>query len=231
MVIFLVENDSESFVAVRQHLEQAGYAVRSFLSGAGAIRQAEETLPVLIMIGLARDWPGLELCRQFRRNPFLAKTPIVCLLQKGGEAGRVAALGAGADDCMAAPFNPREVLARLRAVLRRLEQPADWKPRLAITVMRLGEFEIDCSTMRISVNGNEITTTTLEFRLMEYLARHRGRVFTRDQLLDAVWGDARFVTPRSVDACVRRIRRKFEPVCSAQHFLKTIRGVGYRFDV
>jgi DNA-binding response OmpR family regulator len=230
-LIFLVQRDPEICRMVKQHLEQAGYAVHSFLSAAGVVWQAEEMLPILVMIELAPEGHGLELCRRIRRSPFLAKTPIVCLLHKSADADRISGLEAGADDCMAEPFNPRELVARVQAVLRRFEQPANSTPQLAPSVMKLGEIEIDRSAMRVSVSGNEVTTTTLEFRLMEYLARHRGRVFTRDQLLDAVWGDTRFVTPRSVDACVRRIRRKIEPVSAANpNFLKTIRGVGYRFD-
>jgi DNA-binding response OmpR family regulator len=122
------------------------------------------------------------------------------------------------------PFSPRELVARVQAVLRRFTAP----------VVRAGtesaDLIIDSLAMKLSVRGSEVPTTSLEFRLIEYLARHRGQVFTRDLLLDAVWGDMQFVTPRSVDACIRRIREKIEPNRASPTYLKTIRGVGYRLD-
>jgi DNA-binding response OmpR family regulator len=228
-LIFLVQADLEVCRLVRQQLEQAGHTLRTFLSSGGVIRNAEEMLPGLIMIDLALEGRGLELCRRIRRSQFLDKTPIVFLVHEATEEDRISGLEAGADDCIVVPCNPRELVVRVQAVLRRFDHPATATLPLPAAIMKMGSIEIDRSAMKVSISGNEVTTTTLEFRLMEYLARHQGRVFTRDQLLDAVWGDTRFVTPRSVDACVRRIRRKIEPV-SAPNFLKTIRGVGYKFD-
>src|SRR6202023_1408207 len=119
----------------------------------------------------------------------------------------------------------RELVARVKAVMRRFERP------LAQTGLQVGDIAIDRSAMTVAVAGNTITTTATEFRLLEYFARHVGRVFSRDQLLDSVWRDTAYVTPRSVDVYVRRIREKIEPDPENPRYLKTVRGAGYRFEV
>jgi len=154
------------------------------------------------------------------------KTPVILLLAGATEADRIQALESGADDCVSKPFSPRELVARMQAVLRCPPRPL---PAPA-TETETPDLVIDRSAMILSVRGGEVATTALEFRLVDYLARHRGRVFTRDNLLDEVWGDMQFVTPRSVDACIRRIRDKIEPNRATPTYLKTVRGVGYRLD-
>jgi two-component system phosphate regulon response regulator PhoB len=137
----------------------------------------------------------------------------------------VQGLDLGADDYITKPFATRELLARVKAVMRRFERPS------SPSVVRFDGIEIDASAMQLHVNGQLVTTTATEFRLLDYLARHPGRVFSRDHLLDAVWGDARFVTPRSVDVYVRRIREKIEADPEMPRYLKTMRGAGYRFEI
>ena len=131
------------------------------------------------------------------------------------------------DDYITKPFSARELTARVRAVLRRFEPAASD----GASVLKVDALEIDSSAMQLRVGGALVPTTATEFRLLEYLARRPGRVFTRDQLLDAVWGDARFVTPRSVDVYVRRIREKIEADSESPRYLMTLRGAGYRFDL
>jgi two-component system phosphate regulon response regulator PhoB len=131
----------------------------------------------------------------------------------------------GADDYITKPFSTRELVARVRAVLRRFERPD------SISVISFEEVVIDANAMQLTVRGAVIPTTATEFRLLDYLARHPGRVFSRDHLLDAVWGDARFVTPRSVDVYVSRIREKIEADVENPRYLKTVRGAGYRFEL
>src|SRR6202007_1804664 len=151
--------------------------------------------------------------------------PIIFLTARAGENDRVLGLELGADDYITKPFAPRELLARVKAVLRRFERPT------TPSVITFEEVMIDAGAMQLKVRGELTTSTATEFRLLAYLARHPGRVFSRDHLLDAVWGDARFVTPRSVDVYVRRIREKIEIDPENPRYLKTGRGAGDRFDI
>ena len=146
---------------------------------------------------------GLELCSQIRQIPSLAATPVIFLTAKRGEADRILGLDLGADDYISKPFSPRELVARVKAVLRRFERPL-----LSQAPVKIGDIEIDPGTMTLIVRGTLVTTTATEFRLLDYFAHHIGRVFTRDQLLQSVWRDTAYVTPRSVDVYVRRISRK-----------------------
>ena len=223
-LIFVVEDEIEVCELAQWCLEEAGYAVRTF-STSNVIQDAEDNHPSLMLITMMMpDGNGLDLCRQIRENRALARTPIVFLIPESAEEHRALALESGADDCIVKPFSPRELVARVQAVLRRFG-PANGRSRT-----ETADLVIDSLAMKVSVRGSEVPTTSLEFRLIEYLARHRGQVFTRDLLLDAVWGDMQFVTPRSVDACIRRIREKIEPDRTSPTYLKTIRGVGYRLD-
>jgi len=223
-LIFVVEGQGCNRRLIRQCLEQAGYAVRMG-SAEEAVSEAQEYRPSLILIATGLpNGEGVGLCRQFRQSPLLEHTPLLLLMSGEAEEGRVVGLESGADDCLASPFSPRELVARVQAVLRRLAQA---RPTASF---EQADILIDNAAMKISVRGTEIETTTLEFRLVDYLARHRGHVFTRDVLLDAVWGDTQFVTPRSVDACIRRLRDKIEPNRSNPTLLTTVRGVGYRFE-
>jgi len=223
-LIFVIDGDIEAGQGARQCLEEAGYSVRTF-SSSEVIAEAEADRPQLVLISLMLpDGSGLTLCRRIRENPLLSRTPLLFLLDDTAEEHRILALESGGDDCMVKPFSPRELVARVQAVLRRFSHEGPFPEAAA------SDFVIDSSAMRLSVRGAEVPTTSLEFRLIEYLAQHRGQVFTRDLLLDAVWGDMQFVTPRSVDACIRRIRGKIEPDRSRPTYLKTIRGVGYRLD-
>ncbi len=223
-LIFVVDSHAEVSELSRQHLDRAGYLVQTF-STSDIIDDACRLRPVLFLISMMMpDGNGVELCRRIRETVALAQTPVVFLLDDDTEEYRILALDSGGDDCIVKPLSPRELVARVQAVLRRLA------PIKHPTRNEAADLIIDSSAMRLSVRGAEISTTSLEFRLIDYLARHRGQVFTRDLLLDAVWGDMQFVTPRSVDACIRRIREKIEPDRASPTFLKTVRGVGYRLD-
>ncbi len=224
MLVFVVEGDAADRSLLRRCLDGAGYVVRMF-SVANAIEEALRQRPLLMLIAARLpDGSGLELCRSIRQNPILARTRVVLLIDGTREEDHIAGFEYGADDCLSKPFSPTELEARVKAVLRSPLRPAP------IAVAKPAEIVIDAAAMRLSVRGNEVTTTTLEFRLIDYLARHRGQVFTRDILLDTVWGEMAFVSPRSVDACVRRVREKIEPEQRHPTYLKTVRGVGYRFD-
>lgn len=223
--IFVVEDDADISRLLRHHLENAGYAVRAFPSVTGVISAAFAGRPILFLLDImlpGRD--GLDLCREIRSSSALAGVPVIFLTAKAGELDRVLGLELGADDYITKPFSPRELVARVKAVLRRFE-------RMLPTVrLEAGDLVIDTSSMTLTVRGEPVTTTATEFRLIEYFARHAGRVFTREQLLDAVWRDTAFVTPRSIDVYVRRLREKIERDPEQPLMLRTVRGAGYKFE-
>ncbi len=225
-VIFVLEDDTDISRLVQHHLEAAGYAPRVFASPVHLIPEAERQMPALFLLDImVPGGDGLDVCRRLRNHSMLASIPIIFVTARATENDRVLGLELGADDYITKPFSTRELLARVKAVLRRFERPAN------VSVLRFDEIEIDANAMQLRVHGELTTTTATEFRLLDYLARHPGRVFSRDHLLDAVWGDARFVTPRSVDVYVRRIREKIELDAENPRYLKTVRGAGYRFEI
>lgn len=226
--IVVLEDDAEIRRLIQYRLESAGYAVRLYSSPGTILSDAERSRPAMFLLDImVPGGNGLDLCKQLRRSAIVGSVPVIFLTARAGEDDRVLGLELGADDYIVKPFAVRELLARVRAVLRRSEAPGE----IAVGVLSVEDLQIDSGSMQVRVRGELITTTTTEFRLLEYLARHPGRVFSRDQLLDAVWGDSRFVTPRSVDVYVRRLREKIEAEPETPRFLKTLRGAGYRFDI
>jgi DNA-binding response OmpR family regulator len=224
--VILVEDDRDIARLVRHQLESAGYNTRVFGSAENVLSEAEKENPSLFLLDImVPGGDGVDLCRRIRQSPTLGAVPVIFLTAKSAEADRVHGLEMGADDYITKPFSLRELVARVRAALRRFEQP------LAFSTVKAGDLEIDSAAMLLTVRGHSVTTTTTEFRLLEYLVRHPGRVFTRDQLLDAVWRDTAFVAPRSVDVYVRRLREKIEYDPENPRFLRTIRGAGYRFEI
>ena len=223
--IFVVEDEEDIARLIRHNLQAAGYDVQTFFSGSMVVAQALREQPSLFLLDvMLPGMDGFDLCRQIRLTTALAKTPVIFLTAKTDESDRVKGLELGGDDYITKPFSPRELVARIRTVLRtQREVPPP-------EVLRVGDLEIDGSSMTVRVEGRTVLTTVREFRLLEYLAAHRGRVFTRDQLLDAVWKETAFVTPRSVDVYVRRLREKIESDPRHPRYLKTLRGVGYRLE-
>ena len=227
--VFVLEDDSDISRLVQYQLERAGFAVKPYASIGSILQDAERSRPNLFLLDImVPGGDGLDLCRRLRLNPTLSSVPIIFLTARAAENDRVLGLEMGADDYITKPFGTRELVARVRAVLRRFERPDTPE---ALSTLNVEDLAIDGSAMQLSVKGELIPTTATEFRLLDYLARHPGRVFSRDQLLDAVWGDTRFVTPRSVDVYVRRIREKIEIDPESPRYLKTMRGAGYRFEI
>jgi two-component system phosphate regulon response regulator PhoB len=224
--IFVLEDDTDIARLVQYHLEAAGFAARLFTTPTYLIPDAERQAPALFLLDImVPGGDGLDVCRRLRSHPALSTVPIIFLTARAGENDRVLGLEMGADDYITKPFATRELIARVKAVLRRFERPD------TISIIRFDEVIIDANAMQLTVRGEVLPTTATEFRLLDYLARHPGRVFSRDHLLDAVWGDARFVTPRSVDVYVSRIREKIEVDPENPRHLKTVRGAGYRFEL
>jgi two-component system phosphate regulon response regulator PhoB len=223
--VFLVEDELDIALLIRHHLEAAGFTVSSFASAVDVVQTAELNRPSLFLIDIMLPGGnGLDLCRRLRKVPPLAKVPIIFVTARTAETDRVAGLELGADDYITKPFSPREMVARVKAVLRRCDRPT------APARLSAGPIELDSEAMSLTVSGVLVPTTLTEFRLLEHLMRHAGQVFTRDQLLDAVWQESRYVTDRSVDVYVRRLRGKIEQDPENPRFLRTVRGAGYRFD-
>src|ERR1700740_3694328 len=224
--ILVVEDDKDIVELVRYNLEKDGYQVGTTGDGATGLAQLRKIPPDLLILDLMLPkLSGLEICKEVRKDVSLNRLPILILTAKGEEADRVIGLEMGADDYVTKPFSPRELAARVKALLRRSE-PAGEVER----AIEVGRLLIDPSSYRVMRAGKPLTLSTLEFRLIYYLAARPNRVFTRDQLLDAVWGTERFVTPRSVDVYIRRLRAKVESDADHPAFLKTVRGAGYMFE-
>ncbi len=208
---------------VRDYLEHAGFEVIAVADGEAAVASARGTKPDLIVLDLGlpgRD--GLDVARELRR---WSNVPIVMLTARGDEADRVAGLELGADDYVVKPFSPKELVARVRAVLRRTESVRTEGSEM----IRVADVEVDVPRMRVSIGGRTVDLTPTEFQLFVALARQPGRVFTRGQLLDAVHGVSFESYERAIDAYVKNIRRKVEPVPGRPRYLLTVHGVGYRF--
>ena len=222
--IIVLEDDEDIANLVQHHLHLAGFAVRVCVSGDEVLPLARKHPPTLFLLDImVPGGSGFEVCRRIRESSDFARLPIIFLTARAGEADRVRGLDMGADDYITKPFGTRELTARVRAVLRRFEQPVT-------TNIITPDFELQSDSMILSVRGKPADVTATEFRLLHFLASHPGRVFTRDQILDAVWRDLAFVTPRSVDVYIRRLREKIEQDPEDPQYLKTVRGAGYKYE-
>ncbi len=224
--ILIIEDDRDIIELVRYNLVNEGFQVSAASDGTSGLASLKKSPPDILLLDLMLPrLSGLEICKEIRRDSALNRLPILMLTARGEEADRVVGLEMGADDYVTKPFSPRELVARVKALLRRTDPAGDSQRTIAV-----GKLLIDPAAYRVAREGKPLTLSTLEFRLLYYLAARPNRVFTRDQLLDAVWGTERFVTPRSVDVYVRRLREKIEGDPENPAHLKTVRGAGYLFE-
>lgn len=239
-VACIAERGSTFARLAMDYLGLEGFAAHTLSVKADVIPRLEQLRPSLVIIEMTVPrGSALELCRGIRGVQSLTRTPVIFLAVDDSDEDRVLGLESGADDYIAKSSSAREIVARVRAVMRRVarEELQSGMPHIvppfihslagiSSPTVRMGDIEIDPGAMKISVRGSDVVTTNLEFRLLYYLAHNHARVFTRDQLLDAVW-EAQHVELRSVDACVQRLRRKIEPDPLRPTYLRTIRGAGY----
>jgi two-component system alkaline phosphatase synthesis response regulator PhoP len=224
--VLVIEDDKDIVELVRYNLEKDGFQVLASGDGATGLAQIRKSTPDLLVLDLMLPkLSGLEICKEVRKDVSLNRLPVLILSAKGEEADRVVGLELGADDYVTKPFSPRELVARVKALLRRADPGAPSEKPIEI-----GPLRIDPAAYRVTRGGKSVPMSTLEFRLLYFLAARPNRVFTRDQLLDGVWGTERFVTPRSVDVYVRRLREKVEADPQRPLYMKTIRGAGYLFE-
>ena len=218
--ILVVDDEPKIVQLVRDYLERAGFAVSTARDGNEALMRAHQERPDLIVLDLGLpQLDGLEVTRRLRRD---SGVPIIVLTARDDETDKVVGLELGADDYVTKPFSPRELEARVRAVLRRHTRDSDAE------ILRAGALTLDVSRLRTEVSGRAVELTATEFQLVAALSRQPGRVFTRAQLLDAIHGVAFESYERAIDAHVKNIRRKIEPDPRAPRYLLTVYGVGYR---
>jgi two-component system phosphate regulon response regulator PhoB len=222
--ILIVEDEEPLSLLLRYNLEAEGYDVDASARGDEAEVALRERTPDLVLL----DWmlpglSGLELCRRLRNRPETERLPVIMLTARGEETERVRGLATGADDYIVKPFSVPELLARVKALLRRT------KPEHVATLLRAGDIELDRETRRVNRAGRDIHLGPTEFRLLEFLMQSPGRVFTREQLLNGVWGHDVYIEDRTVDVHVGRLRkainraREIDPI-------RTVRGSGYSFN-
>jgi DNA-binding response OmpR family regulator len=221
--ILIVEDEADIAESLHYNLKREGFRPTIAESGEKGLRIAldEKTTPSLIILDLMLPgMSGMELCRRLRREPLTETTPIIMLTAKAAEADKISGLEVGADDYMIKPFSVKELTARVRAVLRRVE-------REAVPTYSDSRLTVDFNDMRVACDGEGVKLTRKEFTLLEYLIKNTGRVATRQQLLDNVWGYSYFGDTRTLDVHIRRLRQKMDE-CGA--CIETVVGVGYRFN-
>jgi len=221
--VLIVDDESDLVELVSYNLKKEGFQVATAPDGGAALEKARKKNFDLIILDLMLPGiQGIELCRILRNDPKTERVPIIMLTAKGDEADRIKGLETGADDYMAKPFSPRELIARVKAVLRRSgEQAAAGK------IITLGDLIINAETFMVNKRNKPLDLSATEFRLLLYLVQRRGRVFSRDQLLDAVWKGETYVEPRTVDVHIRRLRTQIEDDPSEPVYIRTRRGIGY----
>ena len=222
--VLVIEDESALSTLLRYNLEREGYRVFEARDGEEALLLADEVKPDLIVL----DWmlpqlSGIEVCRRLRGRGHLRNVPIVMLTARGEESDRIRGLDTGADDYIVKPFSMTEFLARLRAVMRRV------RPSLVEDIVTVGEISIDRGSHRVRRAGRDIHLGPTEYRLLDQLMQHPGRVFSREQLLDTVWGSDVYVEARTVDVHVGRLRKALNDA-GEKDPIRTVRSAGYSFD-
>lgn len=222
--VLIVEDEEPLTLLLRYNLEAEGYSVDSTARGDDAETRLRETVPDLVLL----DWmlpglSGIELCRRLRARPETERLPIIMLTARGEEGERIRGLSVGADDYVVKPFSIPELMARVRSILRRT------RPELVSTLLKAGDIELDRETRRVRRSGREVHLGPTEFRLLEFLMQSPGRVFSREQLLNGVWGHDVYVDERTVDVHIGRLRKAINRG-TAPDPIRTVRSAGYAFN-
>jgi DNA-binding response OmpR family regulator len=224
--VVIIEDEKDIVELVRYNFRKEGFEVEGFNTGREGLEYLQRHPADLVLLDiLLPGEDGFAICRRLRAHERLKSLPVIFLTAKGEEMDRVLGLEIGADDYVVKPFSPRELVARVKAVLRRQERLEEKRE-----VVEAGGLRLDTRTQEATVHGRPVELSTLEFKLLYFLASHPRHVFNRDRLLDEVWGRDRFVTPRTVDVHIRRLREKIETLPDRPQFLQTVRGSGYRFS-
>ena len=221
--IVLVEDDVDLHALLKYNLEKEGFQLVGSHTGKGVVELCAREKPDLIILDIMLpDADGLDICKRLRSRPESQAVPLIFITARASETDRIVGLELGANDYIVKPFFVREVIARIKVQLRR---PAEASP-----VLKAGGRELDRTRCQVRLNGNEVPLTATEFRLLEYLMGRAGVVFSREQLLDSVWGNDRAVTDRTVDVYVLRLRQKLETDPTNPQLIRSVRGFGYSFN-
>lgn len=221
--ILLIEDDADLFALLKYNLEKEGFTMVGAQTGKGAIDLCRRERPDLILLDIMLpDSDGLDICKGIRSHSELAHIPVIFLTARASEADRIVGLELGANDYIVKPFFIRELIARIKIQFRPQSTPQ--------RTLKSGSIELDRSSCRVYRGGDEIALTATEFRLLEFLMARPGVVFSREQLLDAVWGHDRAVTDRTVDVYILRLRQKIEPDQTSLGYIRSVRGFGYSFN-
>ncbi len=227
--ILVVEDEPDIRKLINYNLAQDRFKVLEAEDGEQALKVLQRETPNLVILDLMLPGlSGLELCKILRDRQDTSRLPILMLTAKTGEADKVVGLEMGADDYLSKPFSPREMVARVRAILRRTDSSAS--PMGTTPFYNKGALKIDFTTYEVFARGQQVKLTLKEFELLRFLVQNPNRVLSRDQLLDRVWGGETFVTPRTVDVHIRRLRKAVEKDDREPKWIVTLRGVGYKFD-
>jgi DNA-binding response OmpR family regulator len=221
--IVLIEDDTDLFALLKYNLDKEGFAIAGSQTGKGAIELCRRERPDLVILDIMLpDSDGLEICKGLRNHSELANVPIIFLTARVSETDRILGLELGANDYIVKPFFIRELVARVKNQLRTQTVPT--------RSIRAGALELDRASCRVLLHGNEVALTATEFRLLDFLMSRPGVVYSREQLLDSVWGHDRAVTDRTVDVYILRLRQKIEPDPANPSFIRAVRGFGYSFN-
>ncbi|HTX35852.1 MAG TPA: response regulator transcription factor [Bryobacteraceae bacterium] len=225
--IVLIEDDADLFALLKYNLEKEGFTMTGLQTGKGAVEFCRQARPDLVLLDIMLpDSDGLDICKGIRKDPDLAATPVIFLTARASETDRIVGLEIGANDYVVKPFFVRELIARIKLQFR---GPAGAQNQPA-RVLESGGLELDSSSRQVRLRGTPLALTATEFRLLEFMMTRPGVVFSREQLLNAVWGQDRAITDRAVDVYVLRLRQKIESDPGSPVLIHSVRGFGYTFE-
>lgn len=225
--ILVIDDEKDIVELIAYNLEKEGFSVLKAYDGEEALRIVKEQRPDLLILDLMLPKiSGLDVCKSIRNNPATARTPIIMLTAKADEVDKIVGLEMGADDYITKPFSVKELIARVRALLRRMRDSDKDEPR---EEFRSGNLLINYVSYEVRLDGKKILLSPTELKLLFFFSQHPGRVYSRDQILNNVWNDDTFVTPRTVDVHIKRLRGQIEKDPENPQFIITVRGIGYKF--
>jgi two-component system phosphate regulon response regulator PhoB/two-component system alkaline phosphatase synthesis response regulator PhoP len=224
-IVAVVDDEPDILELVSLHLEKNHFRVREFSDGSSFIKYLDSEKPDLVVLDLMLpDADGFEICKYMKRKKDLSRVPIVMLTARSEEANTILGLDLGADDYVRKPFSPNELIARIKTVLRRIESRLEVETP---TKIRVGNITIDTDKHEVTIDGNKVELTSTEFRILQLLASEKGRVFSRDRILDHLWGNEKIVVDRTIDVHIRHLRSKLG---NASKLIRNVHGVGYKLE-